>query len=62
MFLFLCFVFTSTVVMLSKVFNSVLFGIYVLRNVVALYALDGDVSLWYGIIANLAYTAGLYIL
>lgn len=48
--------------MLSKVFNSVLFGIYVLRNVVALYALDGDVSLWYGIIANLAYTAGLYIL
>ena len=48
--------------MLSKVFNSVLFGIYVLRNVVALYALGGDVSLWYGIIANLAYTAGLYIL
>ena len=48
--------------MLSRVFNSVLFGIYVLRNVVALYALDGDVSLWYGIIANLAYTAGLYIL
>lgn len=52
----------SIVVMLSKVFNSVLFGIYVLRNVVALYALGGDVSLWYGIIANLAYTAGLYIL
>lgn len=52
----------STAVMLSNVFNSVLFGIYVLRNVVALYALDGDVSLWYGIIANLAYTAGLYIL
>ena len=48
--------------MLSNVFNSVLFGIYVLRNVVDLYALDGDVSLWYGIIANLAYTAGLYIL
>ena len=42
--------------MLSKVFNSVLFGIYVLRNVVALYALDGDVSLWYGIIdIQLAY-------
>ena len=56
------FVFTSTDVMLSKVFNSVLFSIYVLRNVVALYALGGDVSLWYGIIANLAYTAGLYIL
>lgn len=48
--------------MLSNVFNSVLFGIYVLRNVVVLYALGGDVSLWYGIIANLAYTAGLYIL
>lgn len=46
MFLFLCFVFTSTAVMLSKVFNSVIFGIYVLRNVVALYALGGDVSLW----------------
>lgn len=41
--------------MLSKVFNSVLFGIYVLRNVVALYALGGDVSLWYGINANLTY-------
>ena len=27
--------------MLSKVFNSVLFGIYVLRNVVAHYALGG---------------------
>lgn len=48
--------------MLSKEFDSVLFGIYVLRNVVALYALGGDVSLWYGIIANLTYTAGLYIL
>ena len=48
--------------MLSKVFNSVLFGIYVLRNVVAHYALGGDVSLWYGIIANLTYTAGLNIL
>lgn len=48
--------------MLSKVFNSVLFGIYVLRNVVAHYAFGGDVSLWYGIIANLKYTAGLYIL
>ena len=48
--------------MLSNVFDSVLFGIYVLRNVVALYALGGDVSLWYGIIANLTYTAGLYIL
>jgi hypothetical protein len=42
--------------MLSKVYNNVLICTNVLRIVVALYALDSDVTLIFEIITNLACT------